>query len=126
MVGLSVHFTQSSNIEDQNGKQMATMVNKGSIFRLKAPKERVYYSAKVANLWHQRFGYLNDRSAKILSERMAEGIPFKYIGKSKYIACIKGKHHRTLFLKEGKRAREMLKLISSDLCGPMEMLSLAR
>lgn len=85
---------------------MATMVDEGGIYRLETSKERVYFAAKIpmAELWHRRLGHLNNRSAKTLNEGMAQGISIKCFGGTKCVTRIKGKHHRTPFPKEGKRA----------------------
>lgn len=61
---------------------------------------------------------------KTLGDSMATGIQLEsYKEIMPCEPCIKGKHHRNPFPKEGTRASEQLELIHSDLCGPMETTS---
>lgn len=124
--GLSAHFTpKENNIEDSSGNKMASMVNDDGIFKLETSKDKAYFAAttQTAELWHRRLGHLGYKSMKALSDGLATGIQVKTSNTTPCISCIKEKHHRASFPKEGKRATEMLELIHSNLCGPMETTS---
>ncbi|XP_046814136.1 uncharacterized protein LOC124422138 [Vespa crabro] len=59
-----------------------------------------------------------------LSNDTATGIKLSNIEEKPCIPCIKGKIAKKSFPKEGKRAKEILEVIHSDLCGPMESASI--
>lgn len=125
--GLSVHFTPSGNkIEDSDGHCLGIMTNEG-IFKLMTREERSYLAAKrpTAELWHKRLGHLNYESIVKLSKEPSSGIHLEKIENIPCVPCVKGKHHRQPFPKKGSRATEMLEIVHSDLCGPMETASLA-
>ncbi len=78
-------------------------------------------------LWHYRLGHLNPKSMKTCQiHKLLEGIPdkpFKYISVCE--GCIYGKQSRQKFPNENhKKTERPLQLIHSDLCGPMQSLSL--
>lgn len=123
--GFFVHFTPNgSKIEDSDGHCLGIMTNEGGIFKLEMQKERGYFATKrsTAELWHQRLGHLNYDSVVTLSKEPTSGICFEKTENIPSIPCVKGKHHRQPFSKEGSRATEMLEIIHAELCGPMETL----
>ena len=78
-------------------------------------------------LWHYRLGHLNPKSMKTCQiHKLLEGIPnkpFKYISVCE--GCIFGKQSRQKFPSNNhKKTERPLQLIHSDLCGPMQSLSL--
>ena len=80
-------------------------------------------------LWHQRYGHLNRYSLRILrTKKLANGITFHHNdneSKEACDGCMKGKQTRISFPKEStKRENEILELIHTDVCGPMETRSL--
>ena len=81
------------------------------------------------SLWHKRLGHLNYNSLTLLSQKkMVYGLPT--IKKEEHgicEGCVLGKHHRQPFPKEGsRRAKEVLELVHTDVCGPMSTLSHAQ
>lgn len=71
-------------------------------------------------LWHRKYGHLGqDSLKKLVHKDMVEGLeydPSNDIGFCE--ACVHGKHHRAKFPKEGgKRAKKILGLVHSDVCG---------
>ncbi|XP_069361062.1 uncharacterized protein [Maniola hyperantus] len=72
-------------------------------------------------LWHQRLGHLSFNYMKILRDEMAEGINFKDPEEVQCVSCLKGKQTKLPFpKKKAKRATEILELVHSDVCGPIE------
>ena len=63
---------------------------------------------------------LNYKSLKQLSNGMATGVGFKDTHHGGCRVCPKGKQARLPFPKEGSRATEVLEVVHSDICGPME------
>ncbi|RVW80415.1 Retrovirus-related Pol polyprotein from transposon TNT 1-94 [Vitis vinifera] len=73
-------------------------------------------------LWHRRFGHLNFNSLKMLCQRkMVQGLPNIIEEKNEVCdGCALGKHHRQSFPKGvAWRAKKVLELIHTDICGPM-------
>lgn len=75
-------------------------------------------------VWHQRMGHINFNDLSKL-QNCAEGI--KLVTQKEDIictSCLEGKQTRQPFKHEGSRANELLELIHSDMCGPMEIKSI--
>jgi hypothetical protein len=79
---------------------------------------------KGAMLWHERFGHLNMASLKEL-DAMVDGMNLKEVLLHHICeACVKGKHQRTSFPKDGAtRASQFLEIVHTDVCGPMRTTS---
>lgn len=79
-------------------------------------------------LWHKRLGHLNYNSITLLSQKnMVFGLPTIEKKHGVCEGCLLGKHHRQPFPKEGaRRAKEILELVHTDVCGPMNTLSHAQ
>lgn len=119
------------DIYDYNNKLLcsATLVN--NLYQLDTHRE-VYCNLTCSNnlndvvLWHRRMGHLNFTDVNKLPE-CADGVnPFPDKSRSSIICttCITGKQSRLPFNNKGTRASEPLQLVHSDLCGPMEQVSL--
>lgn len=76
-------------------------------------------------LWHKRYGHLNFHSLKVLQQRgMAYGLPRIEEKHEVCEGCALGKQHRQPFPKEAAwRAKKILELIHTDICGPMKTTS---
>lgn len=74
-------------------------------------------------LWHKRVGHVNNEILKNMNSGAVVGVT---CDATKYncITCSKGKLSRSPFKDSGTRATEVLGLIHSDLCGPMEVSSI--
>ncbi|KAM1157603.1 hypothetical protein ACFX2B_027948 [Malus domestica] len=77
---------------------------------------------QCSTMWHKRFGHLNYRSLKQLQEYdMVLGLPKMHDSEGVCQGCAFGKNHRESFPRELVwRASMPLKLIHSDVCGPMQ------
>jgi hypothetical protein len=73
-----------------------------------------------AMLWHERLGHLNMESLKEL-DAMVDGMNLKEVSFHRICeGCIKGKHQRTSFPKEGTtKTSQLLEIVHIDVCGPM-------
>ncbi|GJV94795.1 retrovirus-related pol polyprotein from transposon TNT 1-94 [Tanacetum coccineum] len=78
-------------------------------------------TADEALLWHRRLGHLNFQSLNLLHQKnMVGGLPQIHEIEGVCEGCALGKHHRKPFLKGvAWRAKEILELVNTDLCGPM-------
>lgn len=77
-------------------------------------------------LWHRRLGHLGLANMKILRDKLARGISFKDPDSVQCVSCLKGKQTTLPFPKQkSTRATELLELVHSDVCGPIETASFA-
>mgnify|MGYP003740606461 FL=1 len=75
------------------------------------------------NLWHKRLAHMSEKGLKILAKKSL--IPFAegtVLNPCDY--CLFGKHHRVSFNTSSKRKTELLDLVYSDVCGPIEVESI--
>lgn len=70
--------------------------------------------------WHRRFGHVNNAALIKMRDGAVNGVVFKGDKSDNCDSCAKGKQSRNSFNKEGSRANELLEIVHSDLCGPME------
>uniref|UniRef100_A0A5B7B4M6 Retrovirus-related Pol polyprotein from transposon TNT 1-94 n=1 Tax=Davidia involucrata TaxID=16924 RepID=A0A5B7B4M6_DAVIN len=134
--GYSVHFEANScTILDKNDARQV-------IAQIQMEKNRSFplifkYGGNVALkahvndeswLWHRRFGHLNFHNLKLLHRKnMVQGLPNVEEIQDVCEGCALGKHHRQSFPKGvAWRAKEMLELVHTDVCGPMQTPSHAQ
>jgi hypothetical protein len=74
--------------------------------------------------WHERFGHLNMASLKEL-HAMVDGMNLKEVLLYHLCdGCIKGKHQRTSFPKDGAtRTSQLLEIVHTNVCEPMRITS---
>ena len=79
-------------------------------------------SHNTADLWHLRLGHINQQRLKQI-QVASKGIrPFDEKEISLCKSCMEGKQHKLQFPKKGaRRATEILELVHSDICGPMQV-----
>lgn len=71
-------------------------------------------------LWHQRMGHLNFHSLSKMTENTDHVIFPNKIEDLTCVTCKEGKQTRLPFKSKGSRASNILDLVHSDICGPME------
>ena len=83
-------------------------------------------NSPVADLWHYKFGNMNfDALRQAFRDQLVEGLPDVGARQRKCISCLHEKQHREAILKASNRhASELLKLVHSGPCGPMQTRSL--
>lgn len=77
------------------------------------------------NLWHRRYGHLNNKAIETMQyKQMVKGLP-KLKGEVTVCkVCNMGKQHREMIPRKRQwRATEKLQLIHVDLCGPITPIS---
>ena len=75
------------------------------------------------NLWHQRYGHLNEHQLKEIGRgELVTGASIPYTSTLSFCeACVKGKMFRKPFKPMGEiRSTRKLELVHSDVCGPMQ------
>lgn len=79
--------------------------------------------------WHRRLGHINTNDLNKLKNGAAEGVLFddkSEDSKSSCIVCCEGKQTRLPFPRSTTKSEHALELVHTDLCGPMENLSLGK
>lgn len=125
--GYRVLFTSDAcEVRSASGSLVAVGRETGGLYKLCLTSNEVSCAAKAQDdmlLWHRRMGHLNEQSLKTL-RKLVSGVAFPDSSVLPCAICLQGKHHRQPFSKTGSRASEVMELIHSDLCGPMEEESL--
>ena len=107
------------------GTMIANGSNNQGFYRL---DDNPHYSfiashSESQEIWHRRLGHLNRVNMNLLKNGMANGVNCNDNKGQQCSACIVGKQTRKPFKDVGKRAKELLELVHSDLAGPMPVPS---
>ena len=96
------------NVEDTNEK---------SIYNINAKKFKSN-DLNSTYLWHCRLGHINE---KRISKLQRDGLlnSFDYESFETCESCLVGKMTKTPFIGQGERAKNLLGLIHTDVCGPL-------
>lgn len=129
--GFTVVFDNvGCKIFDSDGKLSGTGTHINNMFKLDVVEDVQCFhvnnrSESQMNLWHRRMGHINYGDLIKLRDGMAIGVNFTGSkGKQQpCVSCLHGKQTRKPFTNKGTRAKEILELLHSDLCGPMEVNS---
>ena len=79
-----------------------------------------------SELWHRRFAHVHYREIPLASEAV-EGLPeIQAKHERLYKRCAKGKNTKKTFPSSESKAKKILEIIHSDVCGPMSSSSLNR
>jgi hypothetical protein len=109
---------------------VATGVRAGGLYKLdvtsKAHHALTSTTMPIEILWHQRYGHINHPDLLLLQKKnMVEGFPMLKNEKVACAGCALGKIHRDEFLSNpDKKKRDVLDLVHTDVCGPMQTRSL--
>lgn len=111
----------------QNNKLILTALHCNNMYILnnvsEAPALLSTTDERDINLWHLRMGHLNFSDLQKITDSV-EGVELSKKGNQVCTTCLEGKMSRQPFKNTGTRASELLQLIHSDLCGPMETSSI--
>lgn len=115
-------------IRDHRSKKIVAIGsrNPDGLFTLDTRKDAACLSIlEVDRLWHHRLGHPSSASVRRLQNyNLVHGLP-RSLGEVTCEDCVAGKQARTSFPKhKAKRAAEMLDLVHTDVCGPMEETSI--
>lgn len=116
-------------IKNQKEEVVATCHEVDGIFQLREKENNVVNltlsNEPLLNLWHRRLAHLGQNYINLL-KNMVTGIEFKNVEKlAPCIPCINGKTCKSPFKNKGTRARQILEIVHTDICGPMEESSFA-
>ncbi|CAK1592203.1 unnamed protein product [Parnassius mnemosyne] len=120
-------------IHNQRNELIATANLKNGVYKLNTVKSEKVLAAAVqttdAEQWHMRLGHINSNDLQKMKNGAVEGISFDMkadIQKINCQVCCEGKQSRLPFQLRNHRSSEMLDLVHSDLCGPMEVRSIGQ
>lgn len=126
--GCKVIFNESGcQIYNPSNKLVAQARLINATYLLNTYQEMQVMMAKADDdtyLWHQRMGHLNFQSLNKIPN-CTEGVKLSPgLENSICVTCLEGKQTRKPFPAEGSRATSLLELIHSDVCGPMQQVSI--
>lgn len=78
-------------------------------------------------IWHRRFGHINSDYLNKMKKGAVSGLNYPGtvdVSLQNCEVCCEGKQHRLPFKHRGTNARELLEIVHTDVCGPMENRSL--
>lgn len=87
--------------------------------------EKIDFACAAKNetvLWHRRLGHIGFSNMSFLKN--VQGVKLNSIENINCETCLEGKQSRSPFKSEGTRAKKLLEIIHSDVCGPMSVNSL--
>lgn len=120
--GCKIYDDEDCKVE---GVAAVTASKSNGLYRLDVSNEETVCTVEGNNnkLWHRRLGHLNRVSMNML-KYMATGINLASEKGEPCIACLQGKQTRIPFRNiNAKRAKSLLQIVHSDLCGPMPEIS---
>ncbi|KAK9873685.1 hypothetical protein WA026_023685 [Henosepilachna vigintioctopunctata] len=88
-------------------------------------KEHCFLSTASSRIWHRRFGHINNQDLCNM-EAAVNGmkITSRENLTNRCVICCEGKQSRDAFKNKGTRANSVLEIVHTDICGPMETISL--
>jgi hypothetical protein len=84
------------------------------------PKKRKFSTFNEAYLWHLRLGHINpNRIQRLIKDGLLEPLDLESLLVCE--SCLEGKMTKRPFTTKGYRANNVLELIHTDVCGPMNV-----
>lgn len=125
--GFEIHFRKDICSINKENKVVAIADLCGNLYKLRTCHEALIVKEKHNNLslhaWHKKLGHRSIESIKkLITEEHATGVNIKYCGiENTCEVCLQGKMTRKPFPKKSyNNTKEILELIHSDVCGPMQ------
>ncbi|GBP23617.1 Retrovirus-related Pol polyprotein from transposon TNT 1-94 [Eumeta japonica] len=125
--GNKVSFRESGfDIYNRMENLVATGTLVNGVYKLNTPVH-LSAAAVVSNeMWHRRLGHVNSTYLNKM-QNAVEGLSIEEeadISKSSCVTYCKGKQSRLLFPSNGNRCTQLLNVVHTDVCGPMENVSI--
>lgn len=115
-------------IYNKDEELIATAEMHNNIYRLRIQQFDfcLQTSTNSANVWHRRLGHLSDAVLGKMIKRPVTGLKInsKINNKFNCEPCCEGKQTRNSFGNTGSRAKSLLEIIHTDLCGRFEIKSI--
>ena len=119
--------SREAKIMDENGKTILCAEKLGDLFLYTAKKNTLYMT--TANIdevmkWHNRYGHLNVAGLSELSrKKLVNGLNIQFPNEINCTTCLKSKCTTKPFSSSENRATELLEIIHTDICGPVNVNS---
>jgi hypothetical protein len=127
---LVVEFNREGcRFRDLSGQTVATgtRITCNRMYQLNIEETvKAHVALQGSQLWHQRLAHLNEADLKkMVEKKLVDGINIGKEEKLKFCeACVGGKSAREPFRSGEIKSSEILDLVHSDVCGPMQTKSL--
>lgn len=123
-----VSFSENGcSVYNKDGQLVAQAVLTNGVYKLMMPENVLAACGAVSSeLWHRRLGHVNSQYLNQMTSAV-EGIKLSEksdTSKSSCPVCCQGKQSRLPFTNVGTRSTEKLALVHTDICGPMEVMSM--
>lgn len=129
--GYTVTFRKNkATINRPDGSTAATAIRSGQLYIMCESESQVLQSVRNQSIdlmrWHQRYGHLNVNDLKRLAVNdMVSGLNItSTMDNLNCEICKKCKIHQLPYRSSENRAKSVLELVHSDICGPIETESL--
>src|SRR5579871_3456526 len=131
--GFEIRMKENSTIILKEDKIIATTEREGRLFQLNLDYTKSYAqitrgisTQEDLTLWYYQLGHLGVNNIKLLADRIGIGIniPKASILEEVCEHCLYGGQHKLPSTNTTSRASNILELIHTDICGPMNHLSL--
>jgi len=128
--GFRVAFVDGQVLMWSKGKTFESAVTiglqEGGLYRLKGKAEQalVHSSISLSELWHRRLAHIHYKALPVVS-KVVSGLPELKDRGGVCKGCAKGKNVKNPFPGSDSRAKGILEIIHSDVCGPMTTSSLS-
>jgi hypothetical protein len=98
----------------------------GGLYKLKGHSEAALTHSieNPCELWHRRLAHINYKALPYVSKTITGLLKFKVGHKGVCNGCAQGKNIKNPFSKRDIKAKGVLELIHSDVCGPMPSTSI--
>ncbi|GJX29675.1 retrotransposon protein, putative, ty1-copia subclass [Tanacetum coccineum] len=98
----------------------SSVTNDSSIYAVSNKRAKLNFDSAL--LWHCRLGHINKkRIEKLQHDRLLDSTDIKSF--EKCVACMSGKMARKPYSHQVERAKDLLGLIHTDVCGPFKIMS---
>lgn len=121
--GNKVHFfSDRCEIRSRDGVLLAKAMLVDGLYRLNGAKNSCMLASDTSfETWHRRLGHLNATDLARMKNGAVDGLSCSDENKLEAcVACLQGKHSRKPYKYSGKRAANILDVVHSDLCGPID------
>lgn len=117
------------HIINEHKQLVAKAILDNNMYKLIRDNASSCFSAREAEpskqmLWHRRLGHAGHEKMNQLRSGLVEGMQLSTISKDLCSICLKGKQARRPFNDMGTRAKNLLEIVHSDVCGPNETASI--
>ena len=102
-------------------------VKEGGLYKLKGRSDQalVHSTINMCELWHRRFAHLHYRALPIVSKIVTGLSKFQVNHEGICRGCAQGKNVKNMFPSSDSKAKGILDIVHSDVCGPMTTTSLS-